>query len=152
MSDMSEVLRRLLALERAAREPKGELLTYATAAYTPTYLGAATPGTTTYTTQVGAYTRIGNVVFFTAYVVWTAATGTGVAVVSLPFTSANVTNQRFAVSVFTSSVTFANSGVQGVILPNTTRVQFASPLTNAASTDINVEAAGSLNVTGWYLV
>lgn len=120
--------------------------------YTPTYLGGTTPGTTTYSVQAGFWVRIGKVVFFTATVVWTAATGTGDARISLPFTAENNTNEAWSAYVRSINVTFANGSVQGQITTNTNFVFFLSPATNAAGTNIAVEAAGNLVVTGFYFV
>lgn len=54
--------------------------------WTPTVYGSSTTGTTTYTTQNGSYTRIGNVVTASFSVTWSSATGSGNVVVdSLPF-------------------------------------------------------------------
>ena len=47
------------------------------ATYTPTILGATTAGTTSYSTQYGYYTRIGNMVYIQGTLVISAATGTG---------------------------------------------------------------------------
>lgn len=57
--------------------------------YTPTLTGGTTPGTTTYSAQVGRYVRIGNWVFIQYKVDITAATGTGNANFSVPFTCEN---------------------------------------------------------------
>jgi hypothetical protein len=124
----------------------------ATPTYTPTYVGGTSAGSTTYTSQTGVYRQVGDMVFFSAKVVWTAASGTGNARVSLPSTAANVSNQEFAVSVYHTSVTFANGSVVGRIQPNTAYIEFLSPATNAAGTAIAVEAAGTIVVSGLYLV
>jgi len=58
---------------------------YASGVYTPTYLGLTTPGVTTYTTQLGSWTRNGRMVTVTVFLNWSAATGTGIAIISLPF-------------------------------------------------------------------
>lgn len=120
--------------------------------YTPTYVGGTSAGTTTYTSQTGVYRQVGNMVFFSAKVVWTAANGTGNARISLPSTAANVSNQEFAVQVYHTAVTFANGSVVGRIQPNTAYVEFLSPATNAAGTAIAVEAAGTMVVSGFYVV
>jgi hypothetical protein len=61
--------------------------------WTPTITGASTAGTTTYTTQQGYYTIVGNIVYIEGTIVITAATGTGNAVIgSFPFTIKNLTN------------------------------------------------------------
>lgn len=52
--------------------------TQTTAAFTPVIVGTTTPGTGTYTTQTGQYTKIApNVIAFEFLVIWTAHTGTG---------------------------------------------------------------------------
>lgn len=129
-----------------------EVPQYATGTWTPTYSGASTAGTTTYTTQVGSYTRIGNMVAFTAYVAWTAATGTGVAQISLPFTTQNTTNLRLSAAVFHTGVTFSGSGVMAFALPNSNQIQFYSPLSNAVRADVTVEAAGDIVVSGVFFI
>lgn len=45
--------------------------------FTPTLTGGATAGSTTYTTQAGYYSLLGNIVILRFAVVITAATGTG---------------------------------------------------------------------------
>lgn len=127
-------------------------LNYSKGTYLPEYLGNTTAGVTMYSTQQGYYTRIGRVVFFNGIVVWTAATGTGQATLSLPFTASAATNNRVSIAVRTSTVTFANGSVQTRIAPGDSRVFFDSPLTNAASTDILVEAAGNIVFAGWFIV
>src|SRR5262245_48178750 len=58
---------------------------YVVSTWTVTYVGGTTAGVTTYSLQDGKYIRIGSLVIFTGAVVWTAATGTGDARISLPF-------------------------------------------------------------------
>lgn len=123
---------------------------YLEGTYTPTYLGATTAGATTYTTQVGFWTRTGRVVYFNGRVIWTAATGTGVAIISIPFTTANVTDMRYAIALRTDGLTFANNNVVGSLAPNVAAFSMTSLLTNAAPTNVNVEAAGDVIFTGWF--
>lgn len=121
--------------------------------WTPTYLGATTAGTTTYTTQVGAYVRKGNEVTATGRVTWTAATGTGVAVLGgLPFTSRNTTNLRYPVTLWMSAITFGGSFVMGLLAENATAFTLYTTTTNAASTQLNVEAAGDIDFTITYFI
>jgi hypothetical protein len=119
--------------------------------YVPTYDGV-TPGATTYTTQVGFWRRVGDIIFFNGRVTWTAASGTGAAVVSLPFTSQNTANMRYAVGVYLTNVTFANGAVQATIVPNSAVFSMSSALTNAAPTNVNVEAAGDIIFSGWFVL
>lgn len=76
---------------------------YEEGTWTPT-LNGATPGTTTYTSQNGYYTRIGNMVFVCGTIVLTAATGTGNAQIgALPFTVKNQTNGTFRGNVLVNA-------------------------------------------------
>lgn len=144
---------RIRLLEKqVARLMARSFLLYEASTYTPTYEGGTSAGTTTYSVQAGFYVRIGKAVFFTATVVWTAATGTGNAQVSLPFTAANGTNEAWSAYVRSINVTFANGSVQGQITGNTNFVFFLSPATNAAGTNVAVEAAGNLVVSGFFFV
>lgn len=121
---------------------------YAKNTFTPTYTGATTAGTTTYTTQVGAYTRIGRVVIATLNLTWTAATGTGaVRIGGLPFTSDGTTSLLYSFQPRTNNVTFANGSIDGVLQNNQTVAQLFSPITNGASTELAIEAAGTITAT-----
>lgn len=143
---IDEILRRLDQLEATAH------ITYGKGTYTPTYLGGTTAGVTTYAAdgQVGYWRRLGDLIFFWGRVQWTAATGTGQARIFLPFTAVNVTNLFSSLSVDTNAVTFANSTPTGVLTPNTNYFFMRSPLTNAAPTDVAVEAAGVVNFAGFF--
>lgn len=89
--------------------------------WSPTIGGSSTPGTPTYSAQVGKFQRIGKRVTFEGYVVITAIAGSPAGTVrigGLPFASANTSNYRCAVHIpywigFTSGV------AGGVIEPNT---------------------------------
>ena len=121
--------------------------------YTPTYTGATTAGTTTYTIQTGTWTRIGNRLIVTGRVAWSAATGTGNALISLP-TAADFTNvSRFPVLVHPQNVTFA-AGVPVGVIDGTSASAFLlfSPASNAAGTIVAVEAAGDVQFTAIYEV
>jgi hypothetical protein len=60
---------------------------YEEGSWTPTVVGASSAGTTTYTTQLGSYTKIGRLVFARAEISYTSATGTGTMRISLPFSA-----------------------------------------------------------------
>ena len=67
---------------------------YEEGTWSPTVVGAVA-GTTTYTSQVGTYVKIGNFVWLQARIALSAATGTGNALfTSFPFTTHNRTNQN----------------------------------------------------------
>ena len=120
--------------------------------YTPTYLGATTAGTTTYTTQDGFWRKIFNIVFFNGRVVWTNATGTGTAIISLPFTSESTSGKRYSLTINPTNVTFANGYVSANIANGASFFSMISPATNAAGTAVTVETAGDIIFTGWFCV
>lgn len=123
-----------------------------TGTYTPTYQGSSTGGTTTYSTQSGWYVRIGNIIFTTGTLIWTNATGTGNVRISLPFTSSNTSAQRHVGAVYTESVTFANGSIQAVNFANNNTLRLYSPATNAGSTELSIEAAGTIIFSIWYQI
>lgn len=75
---------------------------YEEGTWTPTALGATTAGTTTYAAQFGTYTKIGNIVHATFNVGYSATTGTGDLIISLPFAMKTQTGLRATGSVQTS--------------------------------------------------
>lgn len=144
MSDQRFIQRQASAVVPGALGPFVE-----EGSYTPTYYGATTAGVTTYTLQSGYYQRVGNAVFFSAFVTWTAATGTGEARIGLPFTPRVY---WCAAAVRTGGVTFAGASPQAVIIPATDGAALEYPVTNAASVRINVEAAGEIIISGVYFI
>lgn len=122
-----------------------------TGGFTPTLTGATAAGVTTYTTQWGAWARLGPVVIATATIAWTAATGTGDAQFSLPFTAINTANQHYAVPVRTNLVTFANSAPVGQLLAGQSLFVLTSPATNANAAVVQMEAAGFIIYTAVYI-
>lgn len=111
------------------------LSNYTEGTWTPTLVGETTAGTTTYASQVGFYTRIGNMVTVWGRVAISAATGTGNMLFgSLPFT---VKNQDFLPggTIFT-----VNVGTNFPWPAGTTMASFA-PVSN--STNARMTATGS---------
>ena len=120
-----------------------------TGTFVPTYEGATTAGVTTYTTQSGHYWLFGPLCIVRAELNWTAATGTGNVVLGgLPFAA----SQTVAFAVMTNNVTFPNSGVQGLLSGGDQVARLFSPITNAASPQLTIEAAGIIRYTIVYPV
>lgn len=139
--ELEGLLRRLRALEaRAGRTEVRESPKYETGTYTPTYEGGTTPGVTTYSAQTGRYTRTGDFVTVWGTVIWTAASGTGNAQISLPFSATATTAGALRVQ----NLTFANGSVQAQVASGTSFILIHSPATNAAGTNVAVEAAGTV--------
>lgn len=139
-----DILARLERLEKTEIGPVAST-------YTPTYDGAVS-GTTTYTSQVGFWTRKGNEITAWGTVIWTNATGTGNAQITLPFTASAVTSSNFSGSVRIQNVTFANGSVQVQVTAGTNFFILHSPATNAAGTNVQVETAGTIIFTVVYTI
>lgn len=146
-SDLARQLRRIRSRIGQAEAKAGPL--YLEGAYAPTYLGGTTAGVTTYSLQTAVWTRIGNMITVRGQVVWTAATGTGNAQVSLPVAP---NSGNFAGSLYLSGVTFANSAPELLVSGGNTFFTMGSPLTNAGPTVVAIEAAGNITFTVSYFV
>lgn len=122
--------------------------------YTPTYIGLTSAGTTTYAAngQIGYYLRLGPLCYVQGHIVWTAATGTGTAAISLPITAAAGTNRDGTIVIYTYNVTIGSFTPQAAINPATAYFTMWQPQNNAASGNITVEAAGEVIFSGWYFV
>lgn len=117
---------------------------YVVGTFTPTMVGQSVAGTTTYSTQSGAYTRIGNVVYVTAVIVGSTATGTGnINYGGLPFTIKNQSINSFGNVQFASGRTFPVS-TTSVNLQGTTNSTTALP--NAYGSAVGVLAVQMQNI------
>jgi hypothetical protein len=68
-------------------------------------IGRTSAGTGTYTTQLGKFTKNGDLVHFEIFIAWTAHTGTGFLEVDLPFASGS---QFKPCQVVPVSLTYSN--------------------------------------------
>ena len=151
MSD-PDVYRRLAALEKWRDQMASvEVPSITQGTWVPTYIGNTIAGTTTYTLQSGSYVRIARAVLFTMTVVWTAATGTGLALYSLPLPVSSTADQYFAATCRSSGITFGAGAPEVEIDNGTQQAYLRYPTSDAATSDINVEAAGNVIISGWYL-
>jgi hypothetical protein len=128
---------------------------YEEGTFTPTTIGTTTAGTGTYSanSQIGRYTKIGNRVYFTIYLTWTAHTGTGyMSVAGLPFTSIATAGTFNALSTWYQNITMtALNLLTAYVNVNATSVSLAqAPVGGGAVTAIPMDTAGSLMLTGHY--
>jgi hypothetical protein len=122
---------------------------YEEGTFTPTIFGSSTAGTTTYTNQVGRYTKIGNRVFYSISVGWSAQDGSGnLRVGGLPFTSANVTGSNFQV-VAASNLTFSGQLAAEVANNGTTIVPYGFASAGAISA-VALDTAATIWISGHY--
>jgi hypothetical protein len=153
----AELERRVRALEsqiaglRSAGRPR-----YVFESYTPTYRGLTTEGTTTYNNQVGVYARVNAIAYVWARVRWSAATGTGIGVITLPFRLRSVTGLFIPATFYADGLDFAGNYVLAIIPSGTVTVggqtvsyvRFDSiAATTGASTAINVLGAADVGIT-----
>lgn len=126
---------------------------YEEGTFTPTVVGVTTAGTGTYSQQAGRYTKIGNRVFFTVKLSWTAHTGVGdMRVGALPFTSNSTATNESAVSLRVNNITLAASSVmQGYIGANSTQITLDQyPAGGGATTAVSLDTSATLIITGHY--
>jgi hypothetical protein len=134
--------------------------------WTPT-LAYDTPGTSsfTYGTQVGRFSRIGNIVHFNCRIILTnysLGTGTGnLNITGLPYASANVANSYFTFPVFYSNVTIPTNGLSAVgrLINNASSIQIFSNLATGvnlvwdpASAGFALSTTSVIQLSGHYLV
>lgn len=118
--------------------------------YTPTYGGLTTNGATTYSTQQGNYIRIGGLVIAQFEITWTAATGTGTAYISLPFTAQ--ATLEFPMPIYPSNITYAGGPPYALVNTGLNYLVMGTPTSNAATATLAVEAAGTVFGTALYFV
>ena len=126
-----------------------ELLTW-----TPTISGQSSAGAGTYTAQNGFYHRVGNIIFVTGSVSWSAHTGTGnILVTNLPFTCRNVANYDPECSVRTDSIAWpaGTTYLFGEFQPGQSFCELWGIRTNNTSQQVQISASGTVHFTGFFL-
>lgn len=118
--------------------------------YTPTYVGGTTAGVTTYTTQQGAYVRIGPLVVAFINLAWSAATGTGEARISLPVAAASDVALYAGFARYTG-VSWTGTAPQVVVNAGNSYLRMQGVSSDAGATITNIEAAGAAAITAIYL-
>lgn len=123
--------------------------------WTPTVSGSTSAGLGTYTTQVGYYNVVGNLIFATAQIVWTAHTGTGnLLVTNLPFTCRNLANYNPESIVNTINIALpegTNRTAIGSMQPNTTTVDVQVTQNAGANVAVALSASGEVHISIIYL-
>jgi hypothetical protein len=128
---------------------------YEQGTFTPTIIGTTTAGTGTYTTQVGAYTKVGRAVTIQIRLSWTAHTGTGFMFVSgLPFTTLSSGVQpSFTVGDARDIALTASNILQLFSDANTTTIQFIqTPTGGGASANVTLDTSATIILAGTYFV
>jgi hypothetical protein len=125
-------------------------------AFTPTLIGSTTPGTQTYTAQVGRYRVVGDIVYFTTETIITAkdvGIVGNVRIGNLPFAAVNTTNHRFPVQLYSTGLTItAGANLLGRVDPGA-QVVTVMECTGLAIGQIavaNMADATTVVCSGWY--
>lgn len=128
---------------------------YEEGTFTPTVSGSTSAGAGTYSVQQGRYTKVGNVVFVTAVMTWSAHTGTGnMRLTGLPFTILNVAGLDSPLSIQVNSVALtANNVAQVTVKPNTTYAEVLQyPVGGGTVADVPIDTAATIRYAGSFLV
>lgn len=123
-------------------------------AMTPTVSASGTAGTPAYTTQVGRWSQIGNLVFFTVKIILSGWTGspTGLINVVLPSglpLSANVTNAETTIPCEWTAYTVQTGGLdlKGVLPANSRTIQLIETKSNSAQQNSEASQTGASTMT-----
>lgn len=116
----------------------------------PTIEGLTAAGVGTYTVQGGSYTKIGNMVFFTISLSWSAHTGTGnMQIAGLPFTSASGTADfRYVLSFYEDSLTI--TGRLAGFVNNSATTIVLNAINNGTAAALAMDTAATIRVSGAY--
>lgn len=126
---------------------------YEEGTFTPVINGNTTVGTGTYATngQVGRYTRVGNRVFISGTVAWTAHTGTGTMVLGgLPFVSNGTANNRPALTLIADGLTYTGTSVVCLLSVGSGTASFYNQSSNAALVALPIDSTGYVGFAGHY--
>ena len=123
---------------------------YEEGTWTPVISGSTSAGVGVYSSQVGKYTKIGNTVFISADLAWSAHTGTGnINVTGLPFTSAS--GSANPIFVLTDGLTI--TGVPTVTVNSSASTMYVAALNNGATSLVAIDTSvPAFRFTGFYYV
>jgi len=133
--------------------PMGSAYPSPIGSFTPVAIGTTTPGTGTYTTQIGTYKIIDKVCYFSARVNWSAHTGTGLLKIDgLPVPCANVAGYAPAVTVNAENLTFPAGATSIIALlnPGATVIELRGSGSGLVPTPVDIDAAANINISGFY--
>lgn len=116
--------------------------------FTPVIIGSSSAGTGTYTSQLGRYTKIGQIVNFEIDIAWSAHTGTGnILVGGFPYQSSS-TAPVSSIWVWADNLTITGQATLGIVASQTYGALGA--INNGAYSAVAVDVAAGLRLTGFY--
>jgi hypothetical protein len=128
------------------------LADYEEGTWTPIVIGKTTAGTGTYTTQSGFYTKVGNMVTFSAILGWSNHTGTGnIQVQGLPFAITNG-NYRAAYPIIAETLTYVGELV-AINAGSNTYIDLLQQVSASGLTGVTMDTnVGYMVISGSYLI
>lgn len=128
---------------------------YEEGTFTPKIIGTTAAGAGTYTKAVGRYTKVGNVVHFDLYLLWTAHTGTGnMLVADMPFVNSSLDSNYPVFSIFGATIALtANNTLACFMTPNSSQIQIQQlPVGGGANQTVPLDTSAELLISGSYRV
>ena len=127
---------------------------YEEGTFTPTVVGSSTAGTATYSEQQGRYTKIGRLVQFEIFIVYSAGTGTGNLNISgLPFNIGGISYPSFTIGAFDQIILTADTYAMAWGNISTSTIRLAQmPTGGGTQSSIPYDAAGAMQISGTYSV
>jgi len=121
--------------------------------FTPTVVGTSSAGTASYSTQIGEYQIMDNIVYFTARMIWTGHTGTGdLKIDGLPVACKNVAEYAPSVATNVENLTFpaGATAVIGLVNTGAATIELRGAGSNLAPVPVAIDASGNINISGFY--
>lgn len=129
---------------------------YETGSFVPTVYGSSVTGAGTYSTQVGLYTRVNNLVTAFANINWTAHTGSGNARYTLPFTAVNPAASYqvpFTIGYLNNfSLTASNIALLDTIAGAAALEMYQYPVGGGALSAVTLDTSAQILFSGTYFV
>ena len=126
---------------------------YEEGTWTPAVYGTATAGTATYAIRAGTYTKVGNLVYLQAYLIFSSFTGTSEMRISgLPFTPEGGSYENHMGSIILNNIALPAGSVQVTprALDGQTFLDLRATVDNAGSTFVSCDAAGEILISITY--
>jgi hypothetical protein len=129
---------------------------YEEGTFTPTVFGVTSAGTGTYSSQVGRYTKVGNLVTVQVYLNWSAHTGTGnMRFGGLPFSASSDAGSNSAVAVgFVNNISLTAGNVLTAFtsVSNSFIDVFQTPTGGGTSNTVPIDTSAEIIYTVSYRV
>jgi hypothetical protein len=128
---------------------------YEEGTFTPTVSGSSTAGTATYSQNSGRYTKIGRLVQFEFYLVWSSGTGVGnLRIDGLPFTAGSSNTYPAGSIAYLNNLTLPDNHIAvAMVLSNSTTIWIRStPVGGGAAGEVAYDSDASIIVSGTYSV